>query len=66
MIEFLEYNHSQKLQYEAAWVLLNIASGTHEQTSVIVRFGAIPGLIKLISSSNIELKEQAMLCYLYL
>jgi len=48
------------LKVEAAWALTNIASGTADQTQVIVEKGGIPWLIKLLSSNNSELELQVL------
>ena len=60
MIQFLDFDNYQQLQFEAAWALTNIASGKAEETAVVVRYGAVPKLVKLMGSSSPEVKEQAM------
>ena len=62
MVEFLYRDENPKLQFEAAWTLTNIASGTPDQTHEVVRGGAIPQLGQLLSSPNEELREQALWC----
>jgi len=48
------------LQFEAVWVLTNIAAGTSEQIQPIVDHGAVPLLVSLLSSSNPDVREQAV------
>ena len=60
LVEFLTNEKNPKLQYEAAWVLTNIASGEALHTQVVVQHGAIPHLIKLMLSNNRDVAEQAV------
>ncbi|KAK2576370.1 hypothetical protein KPH14_005718 [Odynerus spinipes] len=59
-IEFLDSNHNSALQFEAAWALTNVASGTSEQTHVVVKNGAIPKLVALLKSPSMNVAEQAV------
>ena len=38
----------------------NVAAGTSEQTRVVAKSGAVPALIHLLSSENIDVKVQAV------
>jgi len=60
LIQFLHFDHMPRLQFEAAWALTNIASGTAENTAVVIRHGAVPIFVKLLESKSDEVKEQAV------
>jgi len=60
LIEFIKRHDFPQLQYESAWAITNIASGTHQHCQVIVEKGSIPLLVNLLRSSNEEVKEQAV------
>jgi hypothetical protein len=44
-------------KYEAAWALTNVASGTSEQTRVVVDAGAVPVFLEFIEPPHGESRE---------
>lgn len=57
---FLQDITRPDLQFEAAWVLTNIASGNAEQTRFVVEQGALPIFVQLLQSPNDDVREQAV------
>lgn len=60
LVSCLERDDNQMLQFEAAWALTNIASGTSEQTLTVAKAGAIPKFVNLLKSSSINVAEQSV------
>eukprot|EP01156_Anaeramoeba_ignava_P018462 Anaeramoba_ignava/a91853_24.p2 GENE.a91853_24~~a91853_24.p2 ORF type:complete len:177 (+),score=53.93 a91853_24:39-569(+) len=57
---FIYYlNHEEaEFQFESAWILTNLLSGTKEQTKIILDFECIPRFVELLFFKNENVRNQ--------
>jgi hypothetical protein len=60
LVQFLSDEFDSSMQFEAAWNLTNVASGSHAQTMAVVTHGAHVELVRLLSSPATNVAEQAV------
>jgi len=59
-VQYLQCINFPQLQFEAAWALTNIASGTSEHTEKVIQAGAVSTFVQLLSLKNDDVREQSV------
>ncbi|XP_037932825.1 importin subunit alpha-like [Teleopsis dalmanni] len=59
-IRFLNDFLNPALQFEAAWVLISIASGNTEHRQIVIKHNAIPQIVALLQCNSANLVEHAV------
>ncbi|KAJ3423868.1 importin alpha [Anaeramoeba flamelloides] len=59
-VEFLKDSNNIFLQFESAWILSNICTGSSEQTTYVVNLDVIPIFLELLDSESLDVIEQSI------
>ncbi len=60
LVELLTIGEMPQLVFEACWALTNIASGSSDQTRVVLDAGAVPLFVQLLGSRTDDVREQCI------
>ena len=59
LVSLLPRDDWVELQFEAAWAVSNVASGTQQHTHLVIQLEAVPQFVRLLESPSEEVREQA-------
>ncbi|XP_039752084.1 importin subunit alpha-1-like [Pararge aegeria] len=59
LVTALDRDDCPDLQFEAAWAITNIASGTHEHTMAVIDSGSVPKLVTLLGRGGVVGEQSA-------
>jgi len=60
LVQLTSLSSPKKVQFEAAWCLTNVCSGTTEQTRYVIENGALASFLSLLKSDDSEVVEQSV------